>query len=336
MFRILYNGWPLLAGCLLACIFLSTSIATAADFPAAPADDTIPSMGVFIIWVHEDYRSLVNTQPGWDQPEPDHWTSFLLMDRDTVIGHSGEHQDGDAADTGGTAVGTAATMVKDSDFAAVPTLGFTEGHPGTAEVHTEIVSLRLEDPTCSYVLRAGTAEGLTKPSLGEVEALGAADFPAESFFAVFFEVDTPFGTLYATEPVLLVGNNLNDLPPRTIYIHEESDAVPVYFKGGADADKLFGYLRLAGHGASLDCFRTDVSYSCPDNPATLAELALYDKCPDKVALFNEVARKRLMKCDNCVTTQEPPVTPAGLPWWFWLLIIIILILVVIIIILIRK
>ncbi|MCP4656682.1 MAG: hypothetical protein GY856_14815 [bacterium] len=333
--RIIDRTWP--AGCLLAgCLLTGSALAQLPKPPACPHDDVISSMGAFIVWVAEPYRSVVAaeyTNAGWNRPEPNHWTSLVLVDQQTVIGHSCVHLDGDATDTGGAIVGTAGTSVKDSDFDLVPTADFTAGPTGSREVHTEIVRLWADDPTCRVRLRAGVQAGVERRTLGEMEDKDPAaggDFPAESFFVVYFEVDVPFygGTiLYTPEPVLLVAGDVNHFPPQTIYYHGETEAVAVHFKDGPEEGNLFGYLRLAGHGAQFQCqdpFGGVLFPDCPDRPRDPCDF----ECDDRYTLFTDMAEKPLVGCNEC----NPPIVPL---WWILTAIIVVL-LIVIIVLLIRR
>jgi hypothetical protein len=115
-------------------------------------------------------------------------------------------------------------------------------------------------------VRAGTAAPSRPISPGEVEShstsgLAADDWPAESFFDVFVEIDLPVlgafpgGTLYNPTALLVHNAKLVSFPPKVVYIHENHSAVPVVFKttnpGFWQAGDLFGYLVLAGHGANF-------------------------------------------------------------------------------------
>jgi hypothetical protein len=342
MKRVGYVTFVLLVGCALG---LGTvgGPAAAQTFPNTPGvdcpdDDVVSSLGAFIIWVEEDYRPALAGVPGWEVSLPDHWTSPPMLDPTTTIGRSCVHTDGDASDSGGTAVGTAGTMVKDSDFAFVPTAGYTDGPPGTREVHTEIRKLNLEEPGCGFALRVGTDSGVSRPSFGEVEDNNpdpALDFPAESFFNVFFEVDLPlFGgtTLYnkASDPLVVVNDALDDLPPTVVYIHGETPAVPIYFKGGPENGKRFGFLRLAGHGSNFFCQFEPVG-NCPEDG-----LGRCKKSQELMAaLAKAVDEGRLMDCPDC--KDEPPTTetpPEEYPCWIWIILVIILVVIVIILIII--
>lgn len=243
-------------------------------FPRGPADDNTRSIGTFRIYVAPKFRPLLAGYPGYDS------TTFRLQspriyDPATKIGRSDPHSDGDAADNGGTVVGTANTLIRDSDFSLVPSGGFNEGPVGTHEVHTEVRELNMTPigpvhPHCpgipgTVAVRAGIDAPAQPISPGEVESLNTGtDFPAESFFNVFAEVDLPTfasfpgGTLYNADPLLVINSNLTAFPPQVVYIHANSNAVPMLFRtadpGGAwAANEVFGWLVLAGHGIDLDC-----------------------------------------------------------------------------------
>ena len=223
-------------------------------------DHKMLSIGKFQILVNPVFRDLMAGYPGYDSISK--LTSPRLIDRNTVVGESAYHLDGDATDSGGATVGTAGTMISDSDFSLVPP-GF-EGPAGSREVHTEIRELDLA--LGPIHVRAGLDAPDQPISPGEVESQSATgnpaqDFPADSFFNVFVEIDLPAvfdfdgATLFNSDPLLIVGNNINSLPPKVVYIHGNTEAVPVFFKSTKtdwQAGDLFGWLVLAGHGAGFD------------------------------------------------------------------------------------
>ncbi len=254
---------------LMASLFLPLA---SAQFPTTAGDDDITSLGTFRIFVHTAFRPLMVGFPPafWDGT---HLQSPVLFDPDTIIGRSAPHLDGSPTDVSGTAVGMAGTVISDADFSLVPP-GF-QGPPGTREIHTEVRRLHMTDviqcggPGLGLAVRAGTAAPGRPISPGEVESLDASgtpanDLPAESFFNVFVEVDIPTvgifpgGTLYNADPLLVMNDMLSTIPPVVVYIHGNTNAVPVLFKsddpaGNWQADDLFGWLVLAGHGTGLDC-----------------------------------------------------------------------------------
>lgn len=254
----------------LAGILVATPASAA--YPAQ-GDDVTPSIGILILWVEDTpaaFRSFVNNEQGWNADCPNCWTSAVLQDPTTRIGRSSPFPDG-TEPAAGVPTGTAGTLVNDS-FAFVPTSGFTDGPANTQEIHTEIWKMQLQGTTCPcgfqtpavITVRAGIGAGVpvssafgVRKSWGEVEDLpgGGPDYPGESFFNVFAEIDTPFGTLYnpATDPLVIVNSNVLVLPPTVSYIHGETNSVPVYFKDGIYAGQRFGYLRLAGHKLNTFC-----------------------------------------------------------------------------------
>lgn len=249
---------------LTAVITFFAGQARATPFPGGPADDMTTSLGQFRISVESEFRPLMIGYPGYDGTS--RLNSPILYDPNTKIGRSNVHLDGDATDIGGAAVGTAGTIISDGDFSLVP-FGF-EGPSGTREVHTEVRELDMADLGGYGVhLRAGIKAPLQPISPGEVESKSGAsgdpglDFPAESFFDIFTEVDMPeFAlfpgvTLYNADPLLVFNDTLTEFPPRVVYIHGNSTAVPVLFReanpGFWEADERFGWLVLAGHGVGF-------------------------------------------------------------------------------------
>jgi hypothetical protein len=247
-------------------------------FPTdGPTQDVFPSLGTFRIFVAPAFRGRITGCPvSVYNPTTFRLQSPTMYDDATEVGYSYPHTHGSVADTGGTWVGTApSTWISDSNFTLLPP-GF-QGPAGEREVHTEVRSLHLTGLGGAAV-RAGTPAPSQTPSPGEVESeatpahIGdpAFDFPAESFFDVFVEVDMPACgslpamTLYNSQPLLVVNSTLTDFPPRVIYVHGNTNAVPVYLKndiaGWGKAGDLFGWLVLAGHGASYT-----------DSPADIAE-----------------------------------------------------------------
>ncbi len=232
-------------------------------------DDATTSLGSFRIFVNPAFQSLMTGYPGYNSTTG-RLSSPTLYDPSTKIGRSDPHLDGSTADAGGTPVGTAGTIISDSVFSLVPP-GF-EGPPGTREVHTEVRAFDLAG--FGAHVRAGTAAPGRPLSPGEVQSKSGAsgdptlDFPAQSFFDIFVEVDLPTfssfpgGTLYNPYPLLVVNNNLTQFPPRVVYIHGNTRAVPILFRdampGVWEAGDLFGWLVLAGHGISYNNSQQDL------------------------------------------------------------------------------
>ena len=236
---------------LAACAFSSHN---ALALPPGGTDEGVPSLGKFTILLTDQITEV---------------TSPLLSDSDTKIGRSDPHFDDDPIDLGGADVClnsscTVTDTVADNDFTVVPPSDsnpFDEGPADTEEVHTEIISLNMTDPNgTANAVRAGKPafSGL-EWSIGEVESLAlppGIDFPAESFFDIFVEVDVDYDadgivdlTLYNKDALLIENGNLLAFPPKVIYIHGNTSRVKMFNKAN---DCLFGYLIIAGHGINFD------------------------------------------------------------------------------------
>lgn len=245
--------------------------ALSGPFPGR-GDDSAPSLGTFTIYVAPPFQPLMAGYPGYNGATQT-LTSPNLYDPTTVIGRSDPHLHGSPPDINGTPVGTAGVVVADSDFLIMPA-GF-QGPDDTREVHTRIADFDIAALGGLVMVRAGDSAPNRPHSLGEVESLSGAsgdpnqDFPAQSFFDVFVEVDLPplggfpGGTLFNQTPLLVLNDTLQAFPPHVVYIHGQTPAVPVIFlhddPGNAWlAGDLFGWLSLAGHGMNFTDSPPDV------------------------------------------------------------------------------
>jgi hypothetical protein len=202
-----------------------------------------------------------------------------------------------------------------ADYSFVPP-EFTIGRNGVDEIMTEIEQLDLQgyvasgqgthtnsgcpDPRVPSVpmslvsVKAGPgAFGIGAPltlnrrSIGMVQQItnGAADdFPAQSFFDIFVDVNLPRvpGTVANTafpatgavlynapgDPLLIENLSLTNLPPEATYVHGNTTAVPIHFRDNNPpywaAGDVLGYLTLAGHGV----FTNPVTAQLPCAAAT--------------------------------------------------------------------
>ena len=128
----------------------------------------------------------------------------------------------------------------------------------------------------------GSSLPMNRRSIGMVQQItngASSDFPAQSFFDIYVEVDLPpvpgtaanydFPTngavLYndASDPLFIENLDLTNLPPTATYIHGNTTAVPILFKYSNPpywaAGDVLGYLTLAGHGV----FTNVVTASAP-------------------------------------------------------------------------
>jgi len=222
-------------------------------------NDLTQSLGQFNIIISPTFQPMMTGYPGYSS-STHVLTSPVLYDPTTIVGRSAPLQAGSTGDLNGVPVGVAGVIISNAMMSVQPAgLGLA----GTREVHTMIYSLNMTDGAGSAV-RAGTNATLLPPGAicaGEVEswsgAMGAAtnDFPAQSFFDVFVDVDIPAGgsfpgatNLINFKPLMVQNTNLTSFPPQVVYIHGMSTAVPIYLTSGTYAGQIFGLLTLAGHG----------------------------------------------------------------------------------------
>src|SRR5262249_54734620 len=150
-------------------------------------------------------------------------TSPTLFDPSTVIARSDPTAEPDAS---ALPVGSPPSMISDSAITLYPP-GW-EGVAGQREVHTEVRSLNMTG-SGAYV-KAGTTQGKAL-SPGEVQSqstsgVAANDFPANSFFDIFVDVNLPMlaggidGLLNnGANPLLVQNNGISAFPPKVVYIH---------------------------------------------------------------------------------------------------------------------
>ena len=248
---------------------LNTGATLQAQFPGR-GDDVTPSLGQFNLVVDPHFENAIKNNPEYapylsNKGGHLNFTSPILFDPTTTIGRSDPFSAGSADDTAGVLAGILAPrLLQDGQFTVRPS--FAEGPDGTREVHTFIESIHLTGS--GFEVKAGNQAPLRPLSAGEVESLSGnsgdptRDFPANSFFDVFVEVDVPalggFPTvqLVNVDPLLVESESITSFPPTVLYIHGNSSAVPLYFYAdlpgvGVHRGDLFGQLTLAGHGVGF-------------------------------------------------------------------------------------
>ena len=257
------SSWNVASGFCLpigGAVFIGPPPTPPGEFPGS-ADDNVQSLGQFNIVVNPAFQAMMAGYAGYNATTKV-FTSPVLYDGSTDIGRSKPLHKGSAADINGVPVGFAGTNVSDSMLVVEPA-GL--GPVGTREVHTMIYALDLTSGAAA--VRAGINAPDQPVSAGEVESYSGAmgsptnDFPAQSFFDVFVDVDLPAGgtntipfpgaTLYNSMPLIVQNTNLTSFPPQLVYIHGMSTAVPIKFRTGGSlwsAGDTFGVLTLAGHG----------------------------------------------------------------------------------------
>ena len=253
----------------LVLVGLNAAATSQAQFPGR-GDDVTPSLGRFNVVVDPHFETVIKNNPGYapflsNKGGNLNFMSPILFDPTTTIGRSDPLSAGSADDTAGVLSGTLAPhLLQDGQFTVRPS--FAEGPDGTREVHTFIESLHLTGS--GFEVKAGNQAPLRPISSGEVESLSGnsgdptRDFPANSFFDVFVEVDVPaLGgfpniQLVNVDPLLVQSDSITSFPPTVLYIHGNSSAVPLYFYAdisavGIQRGDLFGQLTLAGHGVGF-------------------------------------------------------------------------------------
>jgi hypothetical protein len=259
--------------------------------------------------------------PGYAGPASGILTGPVMYDGNTVIGESDVQV---RPSSGSIFVGTPSyyptpaygDVQAYSDFALIPP-PFASTPAGYNEIFTQIKQMNLvgfvetngascSDPRVPSIHRDPTGQGggpqvtvkagpggmgigaslpMNRRSIGIVQqTTGAGDFPAQSFFDVFVEVnlprvpytmsDTDFpatgAVLYndASNPLLIENLSITNLPPEATYVHGQSTAVPIRFRDNHPpywvAGDVLGYLTLAGHGV----FTNVVTATAPCAAAT--------------------------------------------------------------------
>lgn len=320
----------------LALALLSTSTRLEAGLYPPRGDDTMSSMGVFKLVVSPPFRSLLapdvglNGYPGYVSADG-RLTSPLLLDFATTVGRSDPYPRplAGTVDVGNPTMG----LQGYADYPYTPFI-FAFAGAGTKELLTQIRSFALsttvescrQDPRVPSVpmnwtmVKAGPGQGVPRKSVGMVQrradALAGNDFPSRSFFDIFVEVNLPpvpvtvsaslfpptGVVLYNDSPLVITNLEVNALPPHVVYIHGDTTAVPLKFRDSNlpywNADDLFGYVVLSGHGTSVtNCFSEGPIFLDrvlgpigfrPANELPVEWPFTTDRCPPPGATFDSV------------------------------------------------
>lgn len=110
--------------------------------------------------------------------------------------------------------------------------------PVTNIIDTEITSLVLSGTLSGMdvTLRAGVKEGVSPPSIGEIDCT-----TGDSFFDVFFELVTPYGLLHNKLPGAHVETNIPDIPPPPGTLYPGEPPVPLFNTQGEEVGVLTSY-----------------------------------------------------------------------------------------------
>ena len=303
-----------------------------AQFPGR-GDDVTPSLGKFNVVVDPHYEAVLNSNPAYapflsNKGGHLNFTSPILFDPTTTIGRSDPLTAGSAADIAGVLVGIRDPhLLRDDQLILKPS--FAEGPDGTREVHTIIQSIHLMGS--GFEVKAANDAPLRPFSVGEVESISGnsgdptQDFPASSFFDVYVEIDVPalggFPTvaLVNVDPLLVQSASITSFPPKVVYIHGNSSAVPLYFYAdipafGIHRGDLFGQLDLAGHGAGFG--EADVpEFEAAEMEAEQQQgrLPLEDNPIPHVTIVDEVPPPTPTPTATGMAPSTPTATPSSTP-----------------------
>ncbi len=128
----------------------------------------------------------------------------------------------------------------------VITRGPVENKPPDS-IDTEIVAMQLEGTCQPGNIAVTVRESATQASTGRIieqndSIPGTLEFPADSFFDVFFEIDTPIGTLHNSDP-LTIRCKIDEIPPYGCFYEPDVGQVQLY----DETEKKAGSLIHAAH-----------------------------------------------------------------------------------------
>jgi hypothetical protein len=319
-------------------------------FANAGLDQFLTMAAFKIVYVAQTYigGSVINvTVPG-------------LWDTNTVIGRSDPFREGDPVDNNGALICCTASYLGTTnlvldELCRLPA-NFPSGPDTRREVHTEILSLLLTNDASliliqmdavsnavpapgAITIRAGSPywsdlqtngpTNIYKNSFGEVASLCCgnptnilADFPAQSFFHVYAEVEVNLpGTLvtkmHNTTP-MVVSCQITNFPPNlklptSTYIHDPNfGPVALYDTNGL----LVAYLLSAGHGAS-----TNVNSLRPDAPRLLTSTVCFSAISTNLCNTNgplpansqNAAWANPLPADRPLSVYQSPSLAGGTP-----------------------
>lgn len=260
---------------LAGAVLLPAAPALATPFPSGPANETEPSLGMFSIDVASGFQLTVQGLvdggylPGFTyNAGTGVLYSPVLSDPNTYLGTSATYQTGPTQPTSVT-IGTGAPEVTVNPATVATTSPFSTPANGTDVVSTQIQNFDLTNGTTSVKAGSG-ATYAADPSYGQVQSKtqptisSSNDFPAQSFFDVFVEIDLPNGAILMNplaHPLIVENLDLTgpSLPGQVVYIHGSTRPVPIYFAVGGFAGDELGTLELAGHGVDFADTPQDIS-----------------------------------------------------------------------------
>jgi len=113
---------------------------------------------------------------------------------------------------------------------------------GRIKIDTEIVSMELTK-TSVNIGEIMIIESPSKESSGAVQQLSSGeDFPADSFFDVYVEIQTPFGTLHNDDPVFMYAT-IHSIPPWGSTYESLPEPIPVK----DEENNIVGFIKHVSH-----------------------------------------------------------------------------------------
>jgi hypothetical protein len=219
-----------------------------------PCNETVNSLGTFIINVAPAFQPYFAGVPGYD-PVSHIFLSPLLSDPNTMVGLSAPFLNS-GSPVSGVTIGTGANALANQSTPGVLPSGFSQT-AGNDTILTALQNLDLTGGGISVTAGAAAPSG-TPTSNGEVQAnQNASDFPAFSFFDVFVDISLPggFGSFHNSTPLIVESPSVTTLPPTVVYVHGGGLA-PVSIIGDTNnasfAGDSLGTFMLAGHGVNFN------------------------------------------------------------------------------------
>ena len=159
-------------------------------------------------------------------------------------------------------------------------------------IDTEIIEMTMagEGPFGSITVY----ESPTQTSDGKIEGRSCDDYPADSYFDVYFEVDTYMGKLHNNQP-LRMSSVISCIPPVAVYLPPQYVQVGLY----DESENLVGYLIHASHVTIRDRDGDGVP-DAEDNCPTVANWSQDEVDEDGVGDL----------CDNCPNDHNPDQSDA--------------------------
>ena len=125
------------------------------------------------------------------------------------------------------------------------------GPGGRTTINTEMLQMDLTGNVSSAFGPVHFRESPSRPSLGQIrQQTPGVDFPADSFFDIFFEIDTPIGTFHNEQPLHMQAV-IDAIPPISSQHQSAGADSAVHQSGASPWAPLQRGARCAGHRRDL-------------------------------------------------------------------------------------